>query len=81
MTLPRVAAVAVLIAITAACGNPVQPPDVTDGVPVVNESGEHVGTADQDEFDSAVEGGPPAPVFRDGRHVGHFGPEGYEPLE
>lgn len=66
---------------TGACGAPVEAPDVDDGVPVVNQRGEHVGTAEPDAFDRAVQGGSPAPVFDDGRQVGHFGQDGYEPLE
>lgn len=71
--------VAVLVA--GACGAPAEAPDVEDGVPIVNQRGEHVGTADPEAFDRAVQGGSPAPVFHDGRHVGHFGQDGYEPLE
>lgn len=75
----RAAHLAALV-IFVGCGPTDEAPDVTNGVPVADRSGEHVGTADPSEFDRAVEGGPPAPVYRDGEHVGDFGPDGYEPL-
>lgn len=75
----RLSLLAGLVASAVSCGAPAEAPDVTGGVPVVDASGRHVGTADPSEFDRAIEGGSPAPVFRDGRLVGHFGPDGYEP--
>lgn len=75
-------AVPVLVAVMlAACNPTVAPPASPEGVPIVDHSGQTVGTADPEAVDEAVDGGPPAEVCRDGEVVGHFGQDGFVPAE
>lgn len=62
----------------AACSSEA-PPDLSDSAPVMNRSGEVVGTADPEEMDRAAREGGTAEVYRDGELVGHVGPDGFTP--
>lgn len=64
----------------AACGPADEPPDLSDGAPVLNRQGQVVGTADPEAIDEAAQGGEPAEVYSDGELVGHFGSDGFEPV-
>lgn len=77
--LTRAASVAAIVLMTA-CAPAEEPPDFSDGAPVLNRQGQVVGTADPEAIDEAAQGGEPAEVHSDGELVGHFGPDGFEPL-
>lgn len=80
MTLSKHAAAGLAAALMLAACSTEAPPDLSDGAPVVNRSGEVVGTADPEEMDRAAGGGDLAEVYRNGELVGHFGPDGFTPV-
>lgn len=77
----RLRALIALVLVGVVSCSPQAQPDLSGGEPVVDRRGEVVGTADPDDVRRAIEGGEPAEVYSDGRLVGHFGEDGFEPTE
>lgn len=76
------ATVLVMPAALAGCST-ASPPDTSEGVPIVNDSGTVVGTADPEDISSARASNGVVPVYDDeGTQVGNFTPEGgFTPAE